>query len=107
MTDRFEACHHITAGWEGGWSNHPDDPGGATMYGVIQSVYDAYRKRKGLPTRSVRLITRTEALDIYRAEYWEKCGAPSSSQRGSGRLRRISQQWGFPRHQVAESICWQ
>lgn len=77
MNDRFDACHPITAGWEGGWSNHPDDPGGATMYGVIQKVYDAYRKRKGLPIRSVRLITRTEALEIYRAEYWEKCGAPT------------------------------
>lgn len=75
MPDRFEICHPITAGWEGGWSNHRDDPGGATMYGVIQKVYDAYRKSKGLPLQSVRLITRAEALEIFRTEYWIKSGA--------------------------------
>ncbi|MBZ9653563.1 glycosyl hydrolase 108 family protein [Phyllobacterium lublinensis] len=25
---------------EGGYSNHPKDPGGATMWGVTQRVYD-------------------------------------------------------------------
>lgn len=29
---------------EGGHGNKPADPGGATMKGVTQRVYDAYRK---------------------------------------------------------------
>lgn len=56
---------------EGGWSNHPDDPGGATMKGVIQRNYDAYRRDKGLPTRSVRLIETHELREIYRKRYWD------------------------------------
>lgn len=56
---------------EGGFSDHPKDPGGATMKGVIQSVYDAYRTRKGLPLRSVRLITQAELEDIYGSQYWK------------------------------------
>ncbi|MCA1490081.1 secretion activator protein [Ensifer sp. NBAIM29] len=77
MTDRFDVCHPITAGWEGGWSDHKDDPGGKTMYGVTQATYDGWRKSKGLPLRSVKLITKSEALAIYRANYWEACGAPN------------------------------
>ncbi|PZU85212.1 MAG: secretion activator protein [Shinella sp.] len=75
--DRFDVCHPITAAWEGGWSDHPDDPGGATMYGVTQVVYDAWRTGKGLKKQSVRLITRPEALEIYRQNYWIACGGPS------------------------------
>lgn len=60
---------------EGGYSNHPSDPGGATMFGVIQSVYDSYRHNRGLFTRSVRLIEEREVEEIYRTRYWNKiCG---------------------------------
>ncbi|MFG1300373.1 glycoside hydrolase family 108 protein [Xanthobacter sp. V3C-3] len=56
---------------EGGYSNHPDDPGGPTMQGIIQRVYDGYRRGKGLPTRSVRELERRELEDIYRKNYWD------------------------------------
>ncbi len=32
---------------EGGYVNHPKDPGGPTNKGVTQRVYEAYRKGKG------------------------------------------------------------
>jgi len=57
---------------EGGWSNHPKDPGGATMYGIIQREYDAFRKRKGLPLQSVRLISEAEVAEIYKTQYADK-----------------------------------
>lgn len=75
MNDRFEICHPITAGWEGGWSDHPADPGGKTMYGITQATYDAWRKANGLALQSVAKITKAEALKIYRRNYWEACGA--------------------------------
>lgn len=75
MSDRFNICHTITAHWEGGWSNHPADPGGATMYGVTQAVFTAWLKRGGKAHRSVRTITKSEALAIYREEYWLASGA--------------------------------
>lgn len=76
MSDRFRICHAITAAWEGGWSDHPADPGGKTMYGVTQATYDAWRKSKGLSLRSVAKIAKSEALSIYKQNYWEPCGAP-------------------------------
>lgn len=57
---------------EGGYVNHPSDPGGATNHGVTQAVYDAQRKRLGLKTRSVRDITEAEVEAIYRAQYADK-----------------------------------
>ena len=56
---------------EGGYSNHPADPGGPTMKGVIKRVYDDYRRSKGLSPRDVRQITDDELHEIYKARYWD------------------------------------
>lgn len=56
---------------EGGYVNHPKDPGGATNRGVTQRVYDMYRRAHGLAVRSVRDLTEAERLDIYRTRYWD------------------------------------
>lgn len=56
---------------EGGYVNHPADPGGATNLGVIQRTYDAFRKRKGLKKQSVKHITKEEAIEIYDQQYWD------------------------------------
>lgn len=57
---------------EGGYVNHPRDPGGATNYGVTQAVYDRYRRRVGHPPRSVKLITEAEVATIYKTQYADK-----------------------------------
>lgn len=54
---------------EGGWANHPADPGGPTMKGVTQRVYDAYRDRAGKPRQTVRNIGEDELQAIYRRQY--------------------------------------
>jgi len=56
--------------WEGGYVNHPSDPGGATNRGVTQAVYNGYRKKKGLPIQTVKNITTDEVYDIYLNGYW-------------------------------------
>lgn len=61
----------FTLKWEGGFSNHPLDPGGATNYGIIQSRYDQYRKLKGLSTQSVKFISKAEYEEIYDVYYWD------------------------------------
>ncbi len=57
---------------EGGYSNHPQDPGGATMKGVTQRVYDEYRRSIGVPTAPVRNISNSEIEAIYRKRYWNE-----------------------------------
>lgn len=75
MTDTtFEPSLDLTLAHEGGYVNHPKDPGGATNKGVIQRTYDAYRRLNGLPTRSVRFITDAEVREIYRKNYWNASG---------------------------------
>lgn len=56
---------------EGGYVNHPSDPGGPTNKGVTQRVYDSYRKGKSLAKRSVKSITNDEVADIYDRQYWD------------------------------------
>lgn len=68
---RFQQCLKFVLKWEGGYSNHPNDPGGATKYGIIQTVYDAYRKRKGLDRQTVKYITQAEFEEIYKTQYWD------------------------------------
>lgn len=60
---------------EGGYVNHPADPGGATNKGVTQRVYDGWRRRAGKPTRSVKQITGDDVKAIYEFQYWDKIRA--------------------------------
>jgi lysozyme family protein len=57
---------------EGGYSNHPKDPGGATNYGITQRTYDYWREKHGLEKQPVSNCTKLEALDIYWEEYWKQ-----------------------------------
>lgn len=59
---------------EGGWSDHPLDRGGKTMYGITQTTYNAFRKKKGRKGQSVGLITKQEAKELYYEEYWLAAG---------------------------------
>lgn len=70
----FITCLRWTLRWEGGYSNNPNDAGGATMRGVTQAVYSGYLARHGQSSRPVRLISEDELQDIYRSDYWNKCG---------------------------------
>ena len=60
----------VTLRFEGGYANHPSDPGGATMKGVTQATYDAFRRELGKPTQDVRAIADAEVELIYHHRYW-------------------------------------
>jgi lysozyme family protein len=56
--------------WEGGYVDHPDDPGGRTNKGVTQKTYDQWRAGQGLPSRHVESIEDHEVERIYESGYW-------------------------------------
>lgn len=67
----FDTALKFTLKWEGGFVNHPADPGGRTNMGITQRVYDRYRMDQGLATADVKDITRDEVHDIYFTRYWQ------------------------------------
>lgn len=64
-----------TLGYERGWSNNPRDPGGATLDGITQVVYDAWRHHQNLSSRFVHDMEPAERDTIYRRCYWQPSGA--------------------------------
>jgi lysozyme family protein len=59
--------------WEEGYSNDPQDAGGATMKGITLATFQSYRKSKGLPTPTVndlKNISDNEWMNILRTLYW-------------------------------------
>lgn len=70
MTRRtFEVALAFTLRFEGGFVDHPSDPGGVTNHGITWRTLRAHR---GVPvTRDdVRTLSRAEAASIYHARYW-------------------------------------
>lgn len=70
----FDLALAFTLRYEGGYANDPLDRGGETNFGITHFTYDAYRKLKKLPPRSVRLIDRSEVNEIYQNLYWKPSG---------------------------------
>jgi lysozyme family protein len=55
---------------EGGYSNHPDDPGGPTNFGITLADYRRYAKPDATAA-DVRAMAVEEAKAIYRRRYWD------------------------------------
>lgn len=66
--ENFAACLAQVLLSEGGWSDHPADPGGATMKGITLATYRKYRP--GATKADLRAITDAEVARIYRNGYW-------------------------------------
>jgi lysozyme family protein len=61
---------------EGGFVNDPDDPGGATKYGITRAALERYRRSSGdgrpVTAWSVADLGRSEAKAIYLRDYYER-----------------------------------
>lgn len=70
MKSTYDVCLPLLLAHEGGYSNHPSDPGGPTNFGI--TIFD-YRKyvKPDATAADVRAMTVEEARRIYRARYWE------------------------------------
>lgn len=63
---------------EGGFVNHPNDPGGATNKGVTLNVFRTYCKKNGRPEPSVEDLKNISDADwdaISKGGYWDRLGA--------------------------------
>lgn len=55
-------------GHEGGYVNHPQDPGGETKYGITKRTY---------PAENIKALTLDRAAEIYERDFWNKTPAPN------------------------------
>ena len=64
-----EAAISKTLTYEGGYSNHPADPGGPTNWGI--TIIDARKHWKADATAAdVKAMPKSVAIEIYRQKYW-------------------------------------
>lgn len=77
---RFDLCLDEVLRHEGGYADHPNDPGGATNMGITRKTLARWRKVSpwwDLPKSAVKAMARSEAATIYRASYWDVSRAGS------------------------------
>lgn len=76
MDETFNAALRHVLHFEGGYSDHPHDPGGATNLGITLRVLEAHRGRS-VSKADVRALSRAEATQIYRQRYWIAASCPA------------------------------
>ena len=67
----FDKCLEMLLSHEGGFVNHPSDPGGMTNLGVTKAVLDAYRGTVSTEAQ-MRALTPAEVAPIYKKNYWDR-----------------------------------
>jgi lysozyme family protein len=66
-----EALEHVLK-WESGFSNHPQDPGGATNLGITQRTLSEWRRRP-VSLEELRVLSGADVAPLYRQRYWDAC----------------------------------
>jgi lysozyme family protein len=71
MKDNFEQCLALVLKHEGGFVNHPKDPGGMTNLGVTKKVWEEY---VGHPVdeAAMRALGPQDVSPLYKQNYWDK-----------------------------------
>ena len=63
----FKHCLELLLKSEGGWVNHPSDPGGETNLGVTKAVWEEY---VGHPVKTLKNLTKEDVAPLYEQRYW-------------------------------------
>lgn len=70
---RFTDCLAVVLDHEGGFVNHPTDPGGATNLGVTRRVWQDWIK-KPVSVADMRKLTVADVAPLYERNYWLAAG---------------------------------
>lgn len=71
MKQNFAECLQKLLVHEGGFVNHPDDPGGMTNLGVTKAVWEEW-VRHPVDEKQMQNLSPTIVAPLYRAKYWDK-----------------------------------
>ena len=67
MIHNYEKCLELILHHEGGYVNHPKDPGGETNMGVTKRVYEEWGG-----TKDMKDLTFEDVAPIYKKNYWDR-----------------------------------
>lgn len=65
MALTFDTVFERSVSHEDGYVNDPNDPGGETKWGISKRSY---------PHLNIASLTREQALELYRRDFWERLG---------------------------------
>jgi len=71
MRENFDKSLAELLKHEGGFVNHPSDPGGATNLGVTQAVWEDWIDRT-VSEENMKALTPAKVAPLYREMYWDR-----------------------------------
>lgn len=72
MKDNFEECLAHILKSEGGFVNHPKDPGGATNLGTTKRTWEEWVGHE-VTVDDIKALTIADVSPLYKERYWDKC----------------------------------
>ena len=74
MKENFDTALRALLKHEGGYVNHPSDPGGMTNLGVTKRVWEEWVGHE-VDEKQMRALTPELVAPLYKKKYWDKvCG---------------------------------
>lgn len=70
MKNNFDIAFAKLLQHEGKFSNHPDDTGGITMYGITKVVWEEWIGHR-VDEKAMRNLTPEKVKPLYRRKYWD------------------------------------
>ena len=71
MKNNFEHCLKYVLEHEGGFVDHPKDPGGATNLGVTKSTWENWVGHP-VDVEAIKNLTIADVTPLYKEKYWDK-----------------------------------
>tara|TARA_B100000989_G_scaffold278098_1_gene239555 strand:- start:3465 stop:4007 length:543 start_codon:yes stop_codon:yes gene_type:complete len=77
MKENYDHCLGLILHHEGGYVNHPKDPGGETNKGVTKRVYENWCIEQDLFQKDMKDLKISDVAPIYKQNYWDRCKCDS------------------------------
>lgn len=74
MQSNFDLCLKLMLAHEGGYVDHPQDPGGMTNLGVTKRVWEEWTGHE-VDEKQMRALTSELVAPLYKRKYWDACRA--------------------------------
>ena len=71
MKSNFDEALKAVLHHEGGYVNHPSDPGGMTNLGCTKRVWEEWCGHE-VDEKAMRALTPADVAPLYKAKYWDK-----------------------------------